>query len=368
MGNPDASGHRLVSADSHVNEPPDLWTSRVPEKFRDRAPRIEHLEQGDAWILEGVDDPISFGLNACAGLPPDEVREWVRFEELRPGGYDPAERLREMDIDGVDAEVLYPTPRLAQAVIANTDTDFHVACVRAYNDWLAAYAGHDAARFAGLAMLPNRGADHAVAEIERMWGQPGIGGFMMGCYPNGTLEVLPEDDAVWAALVERGASLNIHVSLNEAMPKAHRSPLPGYGRFFDAPGRIVQLMFAGVFDRYPDLNLVIAEVDCGWVPYFKEQLDNNFLQLRGSRDFTIEHLPSEYVARNVHFAYINDPVGVDLLDRIGIDQVLWSSDYPHISADWPRSWRSIGTSLSSLTVSDRHQLLAGNADRLYSFG
>ncbi len=158
----------LISGDSHVNEPGDLWTTRVPAKFRDRAPRIERFDEGDAWVIEGVADPINFGMNACAGLAPEDMHAWTRFEDMRSGGYDPSARLAEMDHDGVDAEVLYPTPRLAQGIVANTDTEFHLALVRAYNDWLSEYVALAPERFAGLALLPNRGATHAVAELERV--------------------------------------------------------------------------------------------------------------------------------------------------------------------------------------------------------
>jgi predicted TIM-barrel fold metal-dependent hydrolase len=359
--------YRLISADSHVNEPPDLWTSRVPARYVDRAPRIDSFEQGDAWVLEGVDDPINFGMNACAGLAPEEMTGWKRFEEIRRGGHDPAARLEEMDEDGVDAEVLYPTPRLSQAVFAYTDVDFHVALVEAYNDWLSEYVAHAPARFAGLALLPNRGADTALHEIERVAGRPGVRGFVMGCYPNGTLEPAPEDDAVYGALAERAIPLSIHVSLTQGMPSAHRSPLPGYGRFFDAPNRIVQLIFAGVFDRFPDLEVVVAEVDCGWVPYFKEQIDNNYRRLDAVSDFTIRELPSVYVEQNVNFAFITDPFGIRSRYDVGVERMLWSSDYPHISADWPYSWRSIQASMSGVPHEERELILAGNAVRLYDF-
>ena len=367
MGDVTTRQYRLISADSHVNEPPDLWTSRVPARFVDRAPRIDSFEQGDAWVLEGVDDPINFGMNACAGLPPEEMTGWKRFDEIRRGGYDPAARLAEMDEDGVDAEVLYPTPRLSQAVFAYTDVDFHVALVQAYNDWLSEYVAHEPSRFAGLALLPNRGAGTAIAEIERVADRPGVRGVVMGCYPNGTLEVTPEDDAVFACVAERGIPLSIHVSLTQGMPSAHRSALPGYGRFFDAPNRIVQLIFAGVFDRFPNLNVVVAEVDCGWVPYFKEQIDNNYLRLDAVSDFTIRELPSVYVERNVSFAFITDPFGIRSRHDVGVERMLWSSDYPHISADWPYSWRSIQAAMSGVPHAERDRILAGNAVRLYGF-
>ncbi len=105
-------------------------------------------------------------------------------------------------------------------------------------------------------------------------------------------------------------ALNIHVSLSQHMPAAHRAVLPGYGRFFDAPNRIVQMIFAGVFDRFPTLDVVVAEVDCGWVPYFKEQIDNNYRRLDAISDFRITARPSEYVDRHLHFTYLTDPFGI----------------------------------------------------------
>ena len=155
----DRTRYRLISGDSHVNEPPGLWIDRAPAALRDRVPRMERFDEGEAWVIEGVDEPITFGLNACAGLEPTDIRGWKRFDEIRPGGYDPAARLVEMDRDGVDAEVLYPTPRLSQAVFAQPDPELHLAMVRAYNDWISEYAVYAPARFAGLFALPNRGVD-----------------------------------------------------------------------------------------------------------------------------------------------------------------------------------------------------------------
>jgi predicted TIM-barrel fold metal-dependent hydrolase len=360
--------YRLISGDSHVNEPPDLFVSRVPTALRPRVPRIERFEEGDAWVIEGAADPISFGLNACAGQRPDELRSWVRFEDIRRGGYDPAARLEEMDADRVDAEVLYPTPRLCQGIVANLDGELHLAMVRAYNDWLSEYVAHAPDRFGGLALVPNCGAAEAATEIGRVAGRPGIRGAVMGCYPNGTLEVTADDDLVWGALVEHGLPVSIHVSLGRSMPEAHRSSLPGYGRFFDVPNRIVQMIFSGMFDRFPELELVCAEVDCGWVPYFKEQVDNNFHRLYRPGASAVRGLPSEYVERQVSFTYVTDGVGIAQRHLIGVDRIMWSSDYPHVSADWPNSWKTIQATFSDVSGAERRAIVAGNAVRLYGFG
>jgi predicted TIM-barrel fold metal-dependent hydrolase len=365
---PPTQEYRLISADTHVNEPGDLWTTRVPARFKDRVPRIQRFPEGDGWVIEGASDPINFGMNACAGLDPEEQKGWVRFEDIRHGGYEPAARLEEMNKDGVDAEILYPTPRLSQGVAANRDADLHQAMISAYNDWLSEYTGGAPSRFGGLAMLPNCGAEHAVAEINRVWGRPGIRGFLMTAYPNGSLEIASEDDKVWAAVTERGASLNVHVSLTMTMPAAHRVPLPGYGRFFDAPNRIVQMIFAGIFDRFPTLQVVFAEVDSGWVPYFKEQIDGNFLRLRPTSNFTIRDLPSRYVDRHISTTFINDTFGVRVRHDIGVDRMLWSSDYPHISANWPNSQRLLQATFSGVPPAEAEMILVGNAARLYGFG
>src|SRR5260370_642549 len=109
--------YRLISTDSHVNEPPNTFIERVPAKFRDRAPRMEHLPQGSAWIMEGATDPVNFGLNCNVGAPKDSRGLWVKWEDVRKGGYDPAERVKEQDRDGVDLELMYPTPRIANHVL-----------------------------------------------------------------------------------------------------------------------------------------------------------------------------------------------------------------------------------------------------------
>ncbi len=246
---------------------------------------MEHFEQGDAWVLEGVKDPINFGSNAAAGIPLAERSAWVRWEDIRPGGYDPKARLAEMDVDLVDAAVLYPTPRISHLMIANPDPEFHLAMVRAYNDWLSEYAEHDPSRLGGIMLIPNRGVDDAVKEIERVIDRPGMVGCLLGCYPHGDLDLSMDDDPVWRAVADRDVPLHIHVALVNEYPSDIYAPgmitqglVQGYLRFRDVPGRMLQFLEGGVFDRVPALNIVLAEVDAGWVPYVKEQVDNRVLR------------------------------------------------------------------------------------------
>jgi uncharacterized protein len=359
---------RLISGDSHFNEPGDLFTKRVPQKFRDRAPHMKSFPEGDGWIFEGLEGPRNFGWNACAGLPPEETKAWMRFDDMRKGGWDPAERIKEQDRDGVTAEVMYPTPSIQAAMAMIEDEEFHLAIVRAYNDWVSEYVAHDPSRFCGLVFLPNRGgAKVAVEEMNRVLGRPGMRAVMSQAYPNGSAVMSPDEDYLWAAIHERDVSYNIHVALGIYKPSPHKAKLPGYGRFFDAPNRCIEFIFNGVFDRFPNLKVAFAEVDFGWVPYVKEQIDNNYQRLEMVSHFGLKRLPSEYIDEHFYYGYMTDSFGLSNLNFMNPERVLWSTDYPHISADYPYSWRTIQASMAGVPAATKAAILHGNAEKLYGF-
>jgi len=179
-----ARDYRLISADSHLTEPGDLWTSRVEKKFVERVPHIVHLDRGAAWVMEGVSDPVPFGHTVCAGNAPEDLRDWMHIDEMRSGGWDPKERINELDADNVDAEVLFPN-RPWRSVVANPDPDLHHAMVRAYNDWLSEYCSYAPERLGGCAAVPSRGVAEAVAEIERTAEMDGFVGYLLSSYPHG---------------------------------------------------------------------------------------------------------------------------------------------------------------------------------------
>ncbi len=361
-------GTKLISADSHFNEPGDLFTKRVPKKFVDRAPHMKSFPEGDAWIFDGLPEPRNFGWNACAGMPPEKMTAWMRFDEMRKGGYDPAERLKEQDRDGVTAEVMYPTPSLQSAIAITEDPEFHLALVQAYNDWVSEYVAYAPDRFCGLVLLPNR-ADSKVAvqEMERVLGRPGMRGVMAAAYPAATTVMSDEEDYLWAAITERDVPFNIHVALGMVAPRPHKAKLPGYGRFFDAPNRCIEFVFNGVFDRFPTLKVAFAEVDFGWVPYVKEQIDNNYQRLEKVNHFGLKRMPSEYIDEHFYFGYMTDSFGLKNLNFMNPERVLWSTDYPHISADYPYSWRTIQASMSGVPAPIKAAILHGNAEKLYGF-
>jgi len=363
------NGYRLISADSHLTEPGDLWTSRVPKSMRERVPRIERLANGDAWIMEGVPEPVAFGFTVCAGNKPEDLRDWMFVEEMRAGGWDPAVRIKEQDADGVDAEVLFPN-RPHQSIVANKDPELHHAMVRAYNDWLSDYCSVAPDRLGGVAVLSNRGVKEAVAEFERVAQMPGFVAVLLTCYPHGDPILKPEDDALWAAIEASGMPICIHIFVDDKMPyQVSAKKLPGTIHFYDAPKRMLELIFSGVFDRFPGLRFVLAEVDVGWMPYFAEQADDNYQRHARAtlKDKQLKRRPSEYMKEFFSATYVCDLYGLQNRSRIGVDRMMWSSDYPHITSDWPNSWKTIDSSFGEVPDDERHAILAGNAERIFGF-
>lgn len=363
--------YQLISADTHVNEPPNLWTDRLPRRFRDRAPRIEHFERGDAWVLEGALDPLPFGKTCNVGLPPDQRPAWIRWGQVRAGGYDPSARISEQDADGVDAEVLYPTPRLSNQVFWYVDDrEFHLSCIRAYNDWVSDFASHDPERLWGMALVPNVGVDAAIKEVERVMARPGIRGMVIGQYPHGGVNISETDDLLWATLEQSHTPLSIHVGFVTG-PQGDKAKMTneratGALRIFDAPIRITQFIESGVFDRFPGLRLVLAEVDCSWIPYMIEQLDDRFHRAAVSERPANRRVPSAYFTENILSTFITDRYGIENRKSVGVTQMMWSSDYPHTGANWPNSWKVIDDDFAEVPDDEKTAILSGNALRTYA--
>ena len=363
--------YRLISADTHVLEPADLWTSRVDARYRDRVPRIEWLEKGGAWIIEGTKEPISFGFTMSAGRKAEDLTDWLRPDEVDPASWgDPKARLDIQDADNVDAELLFPN-RPFQGVVGNRDADLHNAMVRVYNDWLSEYCAYAPTRLGGLAAIPNRGVAAAVAEVERTAQLPGIVGFLLNAYPHGGTTIDLADDPVFEAVAATGKPLAIHIMLNDDMPfQLDAGTLPGTGHFYDCPGRMLEIIFSGVLERVPSLRIVFHEVDCGWIPYFLDQADDNYMRHANAtlKDRQLPRLPSEYARDFFSFSFIHDSVAIEHRHSIGVERMLWSNDYPHIASDWPASWKSISASFATVPVAERDSILWGNALRLYRLG
>jgi predicted TIM-barrel fold metal-dependent hydrolase len=361
--------YELISADGHIMEPGDLWVRESPAKYRDLVPRLEHLEEGDAWVTPGQGPGFGFVMIACAGRAPDQMSGWCRLDEVNPGVYDPKARVQELDLDGVDAEVLFPNG--LDWVVDSTDREFQLTMTRIYNDHLVSFCQFAPERFGGCALVPPYSVEDAVAEVHRLADTEGIVGFLLKRYPTAKGSLSPEDEPLWAAIAETGKPIAIHVSLTSAASfNLSANPLPGATHFYDAPTRMLEFIFSGVLDRYPDLMVFLAEVDCGWMPYFAQQADDNYSRHAHSmlKDRQLDRMPSDYMRERFPASFITDPYAVANRHYVGVERMLWSSDYPHITTDWPYSWRTINSTFLGVPADERHAILAGNAQRLFGFG
>jgi predicted TIM-barrel fold metal-dependent hydrolase len=362
----------LISADSHVIEPPDLWTSRLPEKFRDRAPRHVHMEQGDAWSFPGT-PPFPFGLNQCGGLPPEQYSPWITWEQVRPEAHNIAARSAGQGGSGVSAEVMYPSPRIAIAMHAcDTDPEYHLALVRAYNDWMSEYCSADPARFVGLALAPSGGDAVASArEVERALKLPAMKGVQINKYPTTGQRLHKDDDVLFQVIAEAGVAAHIHVGLAQSessMPKqAHEfvGAFTGVFRFYDPPIRMAEMIYTGLLDRFPTLQVVWAEVDVGWVGYLMEQLDDRIARQNPANRVKLRQKPSDYFRQNFYYTVVKDAYGIRNRATVGTERIMWSSDFPHATCDYPDYAGAIAHDFKDVPADELALMLKGNAARLY---
>ncbi len=328
----EARSYRLISGDSHVNEPGDLWTARVPAQFRDRAPRIERFDAGRRVGDRGCARPDQLRHERVRGLATRARCTRGRASKTcATAATTPRRAPRRWTSTASTPRCCIPRRGSRRRSSATKDVDFHLALVRAYNDWLSEYVAYAPERFArlGVAAEPRRRRTRSPRSTACS-GRPGIRGVMLGLLSERNAGIdRRRRRGVGTPGGDAGIPLNIHVSLSQNMPAAHRAPLPGYGRFFDAPNRIVQMIFAGVFDRFPDLDgrdrrgrLRLGPVLQGTD---RQQLSTARRRSATSRSRRCRASTS---SATLHFTYLTDTFGIAKRHAIGVERILWSSDYP----------------------------------------
>ena len=368
----------IISADSHMTEPPDLWVKRIDKSFRDRAPRVvqEHQGKPGLWfVCEGL-EPRSVAGTFAAGKTPEELAAFqkVGYEAARPGGWDPVERLKDMAIDGVAAEVLYTT--LGFRLFGLTDASFQAAIFRSYNDWLAEFCGHDPKRFAGLALISLLEVDEGVREIQRCAALGLKGAMIMASPPDGCEYSEPIYDPFWAAAQELDMPVSLHaITGMERIPweygaeqRAMRSTVTPH----EIEKSFSILILSGVLERFPRLKIVSAENNCGWLPYYLQRMDRGFARFGPSGTVTpwptkLTLKPSEYFRRQMYCTFIDDSFGVASRHWIGVDNVMWWSDYPHTASTWPHSRDIIERDFKDVSEVEKRKIVRENVAKLYGF-
>jgi predicted TIM-barrel fold metal-dependent hydrolase len=353
----------LISADSHVVPLPSFWRDYLPARWRDRAPRIETTHEGDVVVFEGRRSPV-MAINSIAGKTRDGAGfSYRRFADQVPGGHDPHARLADQDRDGIVAEVLY-----GGGPLATEDADLFIASHLAYNDWLADYCAVASSRLLGVGYIPFASPEGAVAEIRRAHRKGLRGALLPARPPSGSWW----DDAwtpVWHALVDCAMPAGLHVGFGFA--RRHR--FDGGPAFMtdivmtklEMAAPLADLVFGGVLARFPDLRVVSVEAYVGWLPFVAEYMDHAVRVHGYWNDLGLREPPSAYLRRQVYATFIEDPVGLRERHVLGVDNLMWSSDYPHGESTFPDSRGFVARQFAGVPEEETRKMVCENARRLY---
>jgi predicted TIM-barrel fold metal-dependent hydrolase len=358
----------VIDADGHVVEPLEAWAD-LPEDHRPLIHRdasgYEHVVVGGQEILA-----VPLGTLATPGATFADPSQFTSLAEAQPGGGDPVARLADMDLEGIDQAVLYPSIGLYVWALADPKTAALVST--AYNDWLSGYCAADPARLFGAAMLPLQDPDAASRELRRAVEQLGFKAAFVRPNPCGgrSLSDLAYEP-VWNTAEELGVPIAVHEGSSVIMPTLGSDRpfnpliLHAVSHSFEEMLAFAQLMVFGTLDRHPGLQFVFLESGGGWVPFWLERLDEQSETFGG---FCPQmHLrPSEYFARQCAISFEVDETTLPaLLPFIGHDRVVWGSDYPHHDATFPGAVTALRRTMEPLGVDSQARILGANARRIY---
>jgi predicted TIM-barrel fold metal-dependent hydrolase len=361
-----------MSADSHVTEPGDCYLDRIDPRFRDRAPRaVTDDVMGAVLLIDEGKSRIPYGMVAAAGRPAEKIGpfEYVGWDELHAGGWDPGARLAEQARDGVASEVLYPS---AGMLICNmADADYKKACFDAYNLWIAEFQATSPSRLVGVGQTALRSVEEGIADLHRIR-DLGLRGVMMPGFPACLDEVGDYDDPVWDPLWEAAVALRLPLSFHiltagSKVGSGFRGPkMNSFLGILRANQDIVGTMvFGGVFDRHPDLQIVCVEADAGWVPHWAYRADHAAKRHSNWLSASMERRPSEYLFENVSFTFQDDWTAFKVVDQMNHRKLLWANDHPHSDATWPDSQALLAEHTATMDPEVRDDIVWRNCARLY---
>ena len=370
----------LLDADSHVSEPLNLWQERLPAKYRDRAPRMlkEHEgKPGAWWLIEEGREPHNVILGFGANKTLEELQQFLKgfsYAGAHRGGWDPAQRVKDMDQDGVTGDVLYTT--LGFRMFWIRDAGFQRACFQVYNDWLAEFCSYSPKRLKGLGLIslydPKQGAE----DLEEC-AKKGLAGGLIWASPPDELPFYSEVyNSFWKAAQELRMPLSLHEFAGFERiyweSTAEKRTVANAVASHEVETTFATFILSGILERFPRLRIISAELNCGWLAYFLHRMDRAFdsrgVRLQGSPFPTkLTMRPSEYFRRQLYATFIDDPYGLAHRHEIGVDNLLWSSDFPHSATFWPHSREKIAKDFHGIGEEDKRKILCENVAKLYGF-
>lgn len=345
------AGVRIISTDDHNLEALHLWEDRLPAKWRDKAPKLYRdadgalcLEaEGRSLLPKGIDENVSQGLPGYGNLEA---------------------KLASMDEEGVEVSFLFHG--IVQGLNGLQDKELYWACMDVYNEWLIEYARPHQERLVAIAVLPTFLRPEATAEYVQNLKGMGYKALQMPAFPRGIRYNSREMDPLWAAIAASGIPLSFHVGAYVEFV--------GYGstganitrNLAPYRGLLGQLMFAGVFERHPELKVVFTEGGASWAASAITDMDYVYQNYYTELNPKLGMRPSEYWHRQCYVSFITDPVAMRLIDIIGEDNVMWGSDYPHAEGTWAYTNQMLEDMWNKLGPVAGEKLLGGNAARLWN--
>jgi predicted TIM-barrel fold metal-dependent hydrolase len=377
------SKYTIIDADTHVTETPDLWTSRAPASMRDRVPHVTTDRDGSQrWVL-GESQPLaSAGMTATAGRgtfanPPKT------YDEMHPGAYDAKARLKYMDEMGIWAMVMYPNVGGfgAQQFLKLNDPELMLTCVQIYNDWQTEWASADSRRLLPITSIPFWDVAAAVKEIRRCAANGHKGILFTGEPQYYDLPLMgdPHWNPLWEVAVEEDLPISFHIGSGDMAEGLLKGRVKTYGKmaaftelavdiFMRNGLQLNDLIMSGVLARYPKIKFVSVESGIGWIPFMLEALDYQFKGNSVAEEHPeFDRLPSEYFARNVYACYwFEQTAPRRLLDKIGVDNILFETDFPHPTSLYGDEVHArIKGGLSDCEEPVRRKILWENSQKLY---
>lgn len=387
----------IVSVDDHVVEPAHVWQDWLPQRFKDRGPRVErrgvgamrHIGGGayeqeftddgrpaDVWVFEDL-VYIHKRHVAAVGYSRDEMTMTpMTYDEMRPGCYDPVARVEDMLMNHVDVSLCFPTfPRFCgQTFTEAKDRELGEACVYAYNDWMVEeWCGDSNGHLVPLCIIPLWDAELAAAEVRRNAAR----GVHAVCFseipPHLGLPSIHSGywDPLFAACAETQTVVCMHIGSSSRMPATSPDAPVAVAAtlsFGNSMASLSDFLFSGVLVRFPELKLAYSEGQIGWLPYILERADDVWSEHRawGGVAETIPEPPSTYYYRQVYGCFFRDQHGLDSLDKCGVDNITFETDYPHTDSTWPHSKEVARKMMGHLPPDVQYKILRGNAIRMLS--
>jgi predicted TIM-barrel fold metal-dependent hydrolase len=365
---------KLVSSDSHVVEPPDLWTSRMDKAHRDRAPRLLSDEQGDYFICEGskrAGTRAGIGLVATRAKYEDPEHDFGfegRWSDVVEAAYEPDARIKELDREGIEAELMYTSFGLSMYTIR--ELEFQAACMRAFNDWLAEFCAASPKRLFGIAMIPTGPVEAAVAEMQRC-AKLGLRGAMISITQEpGQSYNDPVYEPLWSAAEDTQMPLSLHVAAStEGFVTTHNIMADYSCGFTPTMFTVAGMIFDGLFDRHRKLKVISVENDAAWPLGILERMDDRYehdkIWAASGNFITSGRKPSEIFREHVACSFMRDRIAILSREIIGRENLMWGSDYPHFDGAWPDSAGDLASQFEGIPLDDQVRIGRTNAIKFY---